>query len=130
MAMLAFAPAVFALDQENLPLRSYSVRVQGQRKNHRTTIGLENPESVECPACGAQTTDITRLYTLSDGFKEISCDRYPYGADMLYHYVDCYQAVCHGCPSVGNLEGSVLEDQTFSFEQERTLIFCEGHSHI
>lgn len=133
VAMLAFAPAAFAQETESQgdqPQRSYSVRVQVERKNHRTTLGLENPEQVTCPYCGAQTTDITRVYTLPDGFEEVSCDSYQYGTDILYHYVDCYQAVCHDCPTVGNLEGSVLVDQTFCFEQERTLIFCEGRSHI
>lgn len=133
VAMLAFAPAVFAQDKENQeahPLRSYSVQVQGERQNHRTTLGLEEPESVVCPDCGKQITDITRFYTLSDGFEEVFCDSYQYGMDVLCHYVDCYQAVCHNCPAVENLEGCVLEDHTFAFEQERTLIFCEGRSHI
>lgn len=133
VVMLAFAPAAFAQDtesQESQPLRSYSVRVRGERKNHCTTLGLEDPQSVTCPDCGAQITDITRIYTLSDGFEEVSCDSYQYGTDILYHYVDCYQAVCHDCSAVGNLDGSVLVDQTFAFEQERTLIFCEGRSHI
>lgn len=133
IATLALAPSVFAQDmqnQESLLLRSYSVQVQGERKNHRTTIGLENPKSVECPDCGAQTTDITRTYTLSNGFEEVPCDSYQYGTDILYHYVDCYQAVCHGCSAIEDWEGSVLEDQTFAFEQDRTLIFCDGRSHI
>lgn len=111
-------------------LREYSVRAYGKRKNHRATIGLENPESVECSFCGALTTDITRCYTIADGFDENACEHYQYGTDVLYHYVDVYQAVCHGCPSVGNLEGSELEDQVFTFTQHRTLIFCEGRSRI
>lgn len=131
VAILVFASTVFAIDTENQKqedLSSYSVRVNGKRKNHCTTIGLKEPESVTCPSCGTQTTDITRSYTLPDGFEEVACDSYQYGTDILYHYVDCYQAVCHDCPSMEDPD--VLEDQTFCFEQERTLIFCEGRSHI
>lgn len=119
---------VEALFNDMQDLSSYSVRVNGKRKNHCTTIGLKEPESVTCPSCGTQTTDITRSYILPDGFEEVACDSYQYGTDILYHYVDCYQAVCHDCPSMEDPD--VLEDQTFCFEQERTLIFCEGRSHI
>lgn len=83
---------VFAIDTENQKqedLSNYSVRVNGKRKNHCTTIGLKEPESVTCPSCGTQTTDITRSYTLPDGFEEVACDSYQYGTDILYHYVDC-----------------------------------------
>lgn len=119
---------VEALFNDMQDLSSYSVRVNGKRKNHCTTIGLKEPESVTCPSCGTQTTDITRSYILPDGFEEVACDSYQYGTDILYHYVDCYQAVCHDCPSMEDPD--VLEDQTFCFGQERTLIFCEGRSHI
>lgn len=74
VAILVFAPTVFAIDTENQKqddLSSYSVRVHGKRKNHCTTIGLKEPESVTCPSCGTQTTDNTRSYTLPDGFEEV-----------------------------------------------------------
>ena len=136
--ILIFAPTAFAQDaasgerdpHERQPLRSYSVRVSGERKSHSITLGVEDPESVPCPYCGAQTTDITRVYTLPDGAEEVTCDTHQYGTDILCHYLDCYQAVCHNCPSVGTLDGSTLEDQAFAIEQERTLIFCEGRRHI
>ena len=54
--------------------RAYTVTVQGARKNHRTTLGLENPTQVTCPYCGAETTDITRTYTVADGSAERPCD--------------------------------------------------------
>jgi len=139
-AALTFAPAAFAqgtaaeetTEWERQPQErySYSVRVYGERKNHRTTIGLEDPETAVCLFCGKETDDVTRVYTGGNGFEETDCDTYAYGTDVLYHYLDFYQGICHDCPSVGNLEGSVLQDQTFTFEQERTLIFCEGRSHI
>lgn len=53
VAILVFAPTVFAIDTENQKqedLSSYSVRVNGKRKNHCTTIGLKEPESVICPS--------------------------------------------------------------------------------
>ena len=118
------------LDGEVPVTRAYTVTVQGARKNHRTTRGLENPEQVTCPYCGAETTDITRTYTVADGSAERPCDGYPYGVDIEYRYIDCYQAVCHDCPSVGNHSDSVLKDQTFAFNQQRTLRFCEGRSRI
>lgn len=68
-----------------------------------------------CPRCGTQTTDIIRSCTLPDGFEEVACDSYQYGMDVLYHYVDSYQAVCHNCPSMENSD--VLEDQTFALSR-------------
>lgn len=137
-AVAVLAPGAAALetggglqpDREIPVTREYTVCVYGERKNHRTTLGLENPEQATCPFCGAETTDITRTYTVADGSAERPCDDFPYGTDIEYRYQDCYQAVCHDCPSVGNRPDSVLKDQTFAFTQQRTLRFCEGRSRI
>lgn len=111
-------------------LQEYSVSVKGNRKNHRTTIGLKDPTTVKCPFCGVETDDITRVVTTADGSAEIPCETYQYGCDILYHYADLYQAICHNCSPVEKPEDSALVDQVFSFNQKRTLIFCEGHSHV
>ena len=137
-AAAVLAPGAMALERGAEPqpdgkievVREYTVTVYGERKGHRSTLGLENPEAMTCPFCGAETTDITRTFTVADGSAERPCDTHPYGTDIEYRYLDCYQAVCHDCPSVGNRPDSVLEDQTFAFNQQRTLRFCEGRSRI